>query len=403
MKTMLLLCALIVGSSSVWAEEIKYNFTSKQWTAIIDGTSTSADWTSGKDGAGFSNNGVQVTTSVTGANATSPISYNNISKIVVTYNTNKSKGAGTFEVKIGTNEAVSKDWAYSTGDGTSANYTLQYDYATPQSGSVKITANTTTNSIYVSSIAITYTPSSTPTCATPTFSPAAGTYTSAQNVTISTETDGATIYYTTNGDTPTSSSTVYDPANKPTITAGADVTVKAIAIKADVSSTVSSATYTYKNIANPVFGTTDGSTVLYGESVAITCATDGADIYYTQGSTPADPTSSSTKYTGPIVLTAGTTIKAIAINGSDESEVVSATYIVKATAPTFSLDEGTYNTTKSVMLSCTTDDATIYYTTDGTTPTNESTVYSSAIAVNVSTTINAIAITHKERCSYLSF
>ena len=241
MKTMLLLCALIVGSSSVWAEEIKYNFTSKQWTAIIDGTSTSADWTSGKDGAGFSNNGVQVTTSVTGANATSPISYNNISKIVVTYNTNKSKGAGTFEVKIGTNEAVSKDWAYSTGDGTSANYTLQYDYATPQSGSVKITANTTTNSIYVSSIAITYTPSSTPTCATPTFSPAAGTYTSAQNVTISTETDGATIYYTTDGTDPTASSTEYTGA----INVSTTTTIKAIAVKdGNNNSAVATATYT---------------------------------------------------------------------------------------------------------------------------------------------------------------
>src|ERR1700730_1163615 len=46
--------------------------------------------------------------------------------------------------------------------------------------------------------------------ATPTFSPAGGVYTSAQSVTISSATSGATIYYTTNGvTTPTTASTKY--------------------------------------------------------------------------------------------------------------------------------------------------------------------------------------------------
>jgi hypothetical protein len=47
--------------------------------------------------------------------------------------------------------------------------------------------------------------------AAPTFSPATGTYTSAQTVTISDTTPGATIYYAING-TPTTSSTVYSGA-----------------------------------------------------------------------------------------------------------------------------------------------------------------------------------------------
>lgn len=153
-KTMLLLCALIVGSSSAWAEEVTYVFQTNTWGAKIG--DTDANWTSGKNGAAFSNNGVQVTAAASGANATSPISYDNISKIVVTYNTNKSAGAGTFSVKIGDNDAVVKDWGYTSGDGRTANYTLQYDYETPQSGYVTITAKTTTNSIYVVSIAITY-------------------------------------------------------------------------------------------------------------------------------------------------------------------------------------------------------------------------------------------------------
>lgn len=75
--------------------------------------------------------------------------------------------------------------------------------------------------------------------ATPTFSPAGGTYTSAQNVTISTTTSGATIYYTTDGTTPTSSSTQYSGA----ITVSSNMTIKAIAVKDGVSSTVATAIY----------------------------------------------------------------------------------------------------------------------------------------------------------------
>ncbi|MBR4364159.1 MAG: hypothetical protein IKP33_04425, partial [Prevotella sp.] len=139
-----------------WADDVTttYKFTSKSWTATCNGAS--ANWTSGKDGAGFSNDGIQVTTSVSGANGTSPVSFTNVTKIVATYNTNKSAGAGSIVAKIGENTATSNSVKYSGGsDGRTANFTTQFDYETPQSGNVTITVNTTTNSIYLVSVAIT--------------------------------------------------------------------------------------------------------------------------------------------------------------------------------------------------------------------------------------------------------
>ncbi len=66
--------------------------------------------------------------------------------------------------------------------------------------------------------------------ATPTFSPTAGHYNTAQNITISTTTASANIYYTTDGNTPTTSSSLYSTAIH--IWSLAGKTVKAFATKA---------------------------------------------------------------------------------------------------------------------------------------------------------------------------
>jgi hypothetical protein len=77
--------------------------------------------------------------------------------------------------------------------------------------------------------------------ATPTFSPAAGAYTSVQTVSISDTTPGATIYYTTNGTAPTTSSAVYTGA----VTVSASETLEAIAIAPGyLQSATASAAYT---------------------------------------------------------------------------------------------------------------------------------------------------------------
>ena len=98
--------------------------------------------------------------------------------------------------------------------------------------------------VVVSQGSITYSDYST-TCTVapdaPEFSVAAGTYNAAQTVTITAE-DGATIYYTLDGNNPTNESTVYSSA----LTISETTTLKAIAVKAGLSSAITTATYTIK-------------------------------------------------------------------------------------------------------------------------------------------------------------
>jgi hypothetical protein len=143
----------------------------------------------------------------------------------------------------------------------------------------------------------------------------------------------------------------------------------------------------------PVFSPAGGSFTT-AQQVSLSDGTAGAVIYYTiDGSVP---TTSSSVYSSPISVDSGAvTIKAIAqASGFNASSVGSATYTIQlaaAAAPTFSPGTGTYTSAQSVTLSDATPGATIYYTTNGTTPTTSSAVYSSAIAVSTNTTLEALA------------
>lgn len=159
-------------------------------------------------------------------------------------------------------------------------------------------------------------------------------------------------------------------------------------------------------VKQPVISPESGTYYRSGtQEITMTSATDGASIYYTlttDGSTPADPTSSSTLYSAAIpfsTFSAGQTvkIKAIAIKGGmSDSRITSVEYVIyegKCQRPTFTPGNGTYTSPQSVVINSTAD-ATIYYTTDGTDPSSSGTrlVYSSAITVDYGeTTLKAYA------------
>ena len=78
-------------------------------------------------------------------------------------------------------------------------------------------------------------------------------------------------------------------------------------------------------------------------------------------------------------------------SGYINSAVASEKYTLKVATPTFNPGAGTYSSTQTVVLNSSTAGATIYYTTNGSTPTTSSTVYSGPISVSAKETIKAIA------------
>ena len=206
--------------------------------------------------------------------------------------------------------------------------------------------------------------------ARPTFSPASGRVATTDRLTIETDTDGATIRYTTNGRTPTDSGLIggrtYNPGNKPLFSSlgtgvyPRSVTITAIAVHADhANSAPRAATFTVQTpAAKPTFSPASGD-VAYAGMLTISSATEDATIHYTtDGSTPtaASPLSGTT----PLEVDFSTigegekTIKAIAVHADHaNSAEASTTFTVQtpAATPTFGPTGGRVATTGRLTIS----------------------------------------------------
>lgn len=253
LKTMLLLFALIAGSSSVWAKTAI--LTNAQIVAAGSGDSGYKAWAIAGGGGTWNAYAIKNQHS----NATSSYHFLQIKKyasntayyiqvpelgtkitsITMTVSgSNQPMTGGSNSVALyfsASNSTSATGTGVASGTGTSS---VTIDCSSLNLNTGYITAG---GAVRIWDVTVTYTEGSTPQVSTPTFSPAAGVYTSAQDVEISTTTDGATIYYTTDGTAPTTNSSVYSSA----IPVSTTTTIKAIAVLANYDdSSVASATYT---------------------------------------------------------------------------------------------------------------------------------------------------------------
>ena len=160
--------------------------------------------------------------------------------------------------------------------------------------------------------------------AAPVFSPPGGLYLATQSVSISSDTAGATIHYTSDGSAPScASGTVYAGP----IDVAADTTLSAIACATGMlDSAVTSASYTIRPpAAAPAFDPAPGAFTGI-QHVTLTSSTPGATFHFsTDGQ---DPTCSGNEsYSGPIEIENSLTLKAVTCAaGYSDSPVTSGGY-----------------------------------------------------------------------------
>ncbi len=249
------------------------------------------------------------------------------------------------------------------------------------------------------------------TVATPVISGTESFLTSTE-VSIACTTDGATVYYTTDGTDPKTSESkqTYSAAFTLTNTA----TVRAIATKdAEWSSEATSKTFTKItpiNVAAALSATSGDAVYVQGTITSITEVNIGyknatyviSDIsagipqnemivYRGKYIGGADFTSADQIHVGDVVVVSGSIAVHAEKNQMAQGNQIETISAPAVAAPVFEPNGGGFMGETDVTISCATASSSIYYTLDGTTPSKSSTLYEGAIHLTATTTINAIA------------
>lgn len=343
LKTLLVICLMaIVGGVETWADTYKYTSAKEDYSSYSSGifsfVSGNVTWTgktnyakpsnedtsSSKRGTQF---GTKSSTNCSLSLSTSDI-VGTIQSIVV--NTATASGCTVnLSVSVGGKEVGKK-----TLTGKSADYTFTPTITT--SGEIVLSWSTAKGSVYLKSITITYTPSSSSSVAAPTFSEDSKSFSDKFDLTLSAGSDAAMIMYTTDGTTPSYKNNVGKLYEAP-ISITHSTTVKAIAVssKGEESDVV---TKEYKlELPAPIISEeTKTFTAPFTVSLSTT-ATAAEAILYTLDGTEPSRENNAAKYTEPIQISATTTLKAVsyAAKGTtyEYSPIATATYTKQGDDP----------------------------------------------------------------------
>ncbi|MGA3343426.1 MAG: chitobiase/beta-hexosaminidase C-terminal domain-containing protein [Terracidiphilus sp.] len=248
-----------------------------------------------------------------------------------------------------------------------------------------------------------------PAAATPTFSLASGTYTTTQTVTISDATAGATIYYTTNGAVPTTSSTIYTGP----IAISSSETIAAIAVAPGYStSAVASATYTleaietFLSLASSSNPSNVGQYVTFYATVtapAVVLAPPGSVQFSVGGvamGSPVPLNGTIASYTTAALFAGSNSITATYIPASGSGYTGSTSTLVQSvagdcsgiTATTLTSSQNPSTLGQSITLSATVAATAIPACVIGTPGTGAATYAPSGIYGTVQFTVNGVAV-----------
>lgn len=292
-----------------------------------------------------------------------------IKKVSITANASKDGGA-TFGLQIG-----------GVPSGTTLTFNKSkttQEFTESKGGNVVLVINTLNQAnVSLYSISITYEEVAETKCATPTFNLTAdATYTDAQDLVITSTTEGAQIEYTITGDklttpitgTEASPATIHLTANDIyLVSAKATKAGLEASVQADLMFTIA------KKMNKPTFNLTEG--VVYGEAKVLEITSDkvGAQIEYTViggGNISITKTEAS-----PVKVTLNQngdyTVEAFALGMDDyaKSDAAGLNFRIELAAgvPTFSVEEGTYPEAQTIALAPGEGGEKVFYTiNDGT-------------------------------------
>lgn len=366
----LFLFALIASIGNLYAAEKTVTSTFKdndlnvgvgepEWVASI---AASTFETSG------SKRGVQFGAAKGAFTLTTKVSFSKVKKVSVLLSSNEN--VNTVSLKVGDTSVGSV-----VSIEKKNNYSVEWTAESPQNGIVELSFNDKKKSIYIKSISITYEEVAETKCATPTFNLTAdATYTDAQDLVITSTTEGAQIEYKIEGDKLTapitgkqaSPATVHLTANDTyMVTATATKEGLDASESADLMFTIA------KKMNKPTFNLTEGA--VYGEAKVLEITSDkvGAQIKYTiVGGGNLDITKTEAS---PVNVTLDQngdyTVEAFALGMDDyaKSDAAGLNFRIELAAgvPTFSVEEGTYSEAQTITLTPGEGGAQVFYTING--------------------------------------